>query len=35
MEALVLIGHGSRLPYSKEIVSEIAEKIKEKTYTLL
>ncbi len=30
MEALVLIGHGSRLPYSKEIVSSIAEKIKEK-----
>jgi len=30
MEALVLLGHGSRLPYSKEIVSEIAEKIKEK-----
>jgi len=30
MEALVLVGHGSRLPYSKEIVSEIAEKIREK-----
>ncbi len=30
MEALVLVGHGSRLPYSKEIVFEIAEKIKEK-----
>ncbi len=30
MEALVLIGHGSRLPYSKEIISKIAEKIKER-----
>lgn len=30
MEALVLVGHGSRLPYSKEIVFKIAEKIKEK-----
>lgn len=30
MEALVLIGHGSRLPYSKEVISKIAEKIKER-----
>ncbi|HID47128.1 MAG TPA: sirohydrochlorin nickelochelatase [Methanothermococcus okinawensis] len=30
MEALVLVGHGSRLPYSKELVSKIAEKIRER-----
>ena len=30
MEALVLVGHGSRLPYSKEVVSKIAEKIRER-----
>ena len=30
MEALILIGHGSRLPYSKDVVSKIAEKIKKK-----
>ncbi len=30
MEALVLVGHGSRLPYSKEMVSTIANKIREK-----
>ena len=30
MEALVLIGHGSKLPYSKEVLSKIAEKIKER-----
>lgn len=36
MEALVLVGHGSRLPYSKETVYAIAEKIKEKgTYPIV
>ena len=30
MEALVLVGHGSRLPYSKELLVKLAEKIKEK-----
>ncbi|WP_456419609.1 sirohydrochlorin nickelochelatase, partial [Methanocaldococcus infernus] len=30
MEALVLVGHGSRLPYSKELLEKLAEKIKEK-----
>ena len=30
MEALILIGHGSKLPYSKDVVSKIAEKIKKK-----
>ena len=30
MEALILVGHGSRLPYSKEVVSKIAEKIRER-----
>ncbi|AEF95825.1 sirohydrochlorin nickelochelatase [Methanotorris igneus] len=30
MEALVLVGHGSRLPYSKEVVEKIAEKIRAK-----
>ena len=30
MEALVLVGHGSRLPYSKELVTKIAEKIRER-----
>ncbi len=30
MKALVLLGHGSRLPYSKQIVGDIAEKIKER-----
>ncbi|ACX72387.1 cobalamin (vitamin B12) biosynthesis CbiX protein [Methanocaldococcus vulcanius M7] len=30
MEALVLVGHGSRLPYSKELLVNLAEKIKEK-----
>ena len=30
MEALVLVGHGSRLPYSKELLVTLAEKIKEK-----
>jgi len=28
MEALVLVGHGSRLPHSKNVVVEVAEKIK-------
>jgi sirohydrochlorin cobaltochelatase len=28
MEALVLVGHGSRLPHSKSVVNEVAEKIK-------
>jgi len=28
MEALVLVGHGSRLPHSKNVVMEVAEKIK-------
>jgi len=35
MEALVLVGHGSRLPYSKETVYAIAEKIKEKVKALV
>ncbi|GBF36189.1 MAG TPA: sirohydrochlorin nickelochelatase [Methanothermococcus okinawensis] len=30
MEALVLIGHGSRLPYSKEVINKIAEKIRKR-----
>ena len=30
MEALVLVGHGSRLPYSKELLVKLAEKVKEK-----
>jgi sirohydrochlorin cobaltochelatase len=30
MEALVLVGHGSRLPYSKELLIKLAEKVKEK-----
>ena len=30
MEALILVGHGSRLPYSKELVSKIAERIRER-----
>jgi sirohydrochlorin cobaltochelatase len=30
MEALVLVGHGSRLPYSKELLVKLAEKVKER-----
>ncbi|CAB3287537.1 Sirohydrochlorin cobaltochelatase [Methanocaldococcus lauensis] len=30
MEALILVGHGSRLPYSKELLVKLAEKVKEK-----
>ncbi|MBP2143805.1 sirohydrochlorin cobaltochelatase [Methanococcus voltae] len=30
MEALVLVGHGSKLPYSKQTVTEVADKIRAK-----
>nr|8I56_A Chain A, Sirohydrochlorin cobaltochelatase [Methanocaldococcus jannaschii DSM 2661]8I56_B Chain B, Sirohydrochlorin cobaltochelatase [Methanocaldococcus jannaschii DSM 2661] len=30
MEALVLVGHGTRLPYSKELLVKLAEKVKER-----
>ncbi|CAB3288162.1 Sirohydrochlorin cobaltochelatase [Methanocaldococcus lauensis] len=30
MEALILVGHGSRLPYSKELLVKLSEKVKEK-----
>ncbi|WP_017980990.1 sirohydrochlorin nickelochelatase [Methanocaldococcus villosus] len=30
MEALILVGHGSRYPYSKELMEKIAEKIRER-----